>query len=193
MSTSNNNKTAERLPSSPLAPAERTTPSPLASTDNYLSYPSVQHNNNNYYYTSRDNSPHSQSPHHEGMRDQSLSLHPYSGRDSDSNELMTPMSATNNKTTKSSAISSNRSYNYHSNNSNNNYSQNSNNNTTLTNNNNNTASTISSPPSHPLHHQGSGGSIIYSFLTLIRGNRSRYVIGIITIANSMQSNRTKRY
>ena len=40
MSTSNNNKTAERPPSSPLAPAERMTPSPLASTDNYLSYPS---------------------------------------------------------------------------------------------------------------------------------------------------------
>jgi hypothetical protein len=39
--------------------------------------------------------PHSYSPHHKGMRDQSNSLHPYLGRDSDSNELMTPMSATN--------------------------------------------------------------------------------------------------
>ena len=44
--------------------------------------------------------PHSYS-HHEGMRDQSHTLHPYSGRDSDSNGLMTPMSATNNKTTSS--------------------------------------------------------------------------------------------
>jgi len=64
------------------------------------------------------------------MRDQSLSLRPYSGKDSDSYRLMTPMSATNNKTTKSSLISSNH----------NNYSS------------------ISSPPSHHLHHQGYRGA-----------------------------------
>ena len=130
MPTSNNNRTAERLPSRPLAPAERLPPRPLASNDNYLSSPSVQNNNNNNYYTPRTNSPHSHPPNHKGMRDQSLSLHPYSGRDSDSYGLMTPMSTTNNKTTKSSLISSN-----HNNNS-----------------------TISSPPSHHLHHQGYGGA-----------------------------------
>ena len=152
MSTSNNNKTAERPPSSPLATAEQMTPSLLAS--NKLLFSTPVHNHSNTYTPGVD-SPHSHPPHHEGMRDQSLSLHLYSGRDSDSNGSMTPMSAPNNKTTKSSLISSNQ----HSNNSNNNHSQNSNNNnTTLTSNNNNTASTISSPPSHPLHHQGSGGA-----------------------------------
>ena len=152
MSTSNNNKTAERPPSSPLATAERMTPSLLAS--NKLLFSTPVHNHSNTYTPGVD-SPHSHPPHHEGMRDQSLSLYPYSGRDSDSNGSMTPMSAPNNKTTKSSLISSN----HHSNNSNNHHSQNSNNNnTTLTSNNNNTASTISSPPSHPLHHQGSGGA-----------------------------------
>ena len=98
MPTSNNNRTAERLP-----------PRPLASNDNHLSSPSVQQYNNNYY-TPRVNSPHSHPPHHEFMRDQSLSLHPYSGRDSDSYRLMTPMSANNNKT-KSSSISLNHSNN----------------------------------------------------------------------------------
>ena len=94
--------------------------------------------------------PHSHPPHHEGMIDQSRSSQPYSGKDSDSNGLMTPTSATNNKTTMSSSISSNHSNNYYSYNSNNNHSQNSNNYyTTSTNNNNNTASTISSPTSHP--------------------------------------------
>ena len=95
--------------------------------------------------------PHSYSPHHEGMRDQSRSSHPYSGRNSDSNKVMTPMYATNNKTTTSSSISSNHCNKYYSSNSNNNHIQNSNNyNTTSTNNNNNkTASTISSPTSHP--------------------------------------------
>ena len=149
MSTSNNNKTAERPPSSPLATAERMTPSLLASHHLFLVH------NHSKTYTPGVDSPHSHPPHHKGMRDQSLSLHLYSGRDSDSNGSMTPMSAPNNKTTKSSLISSN----HHINNSNNNHSQNSNNNnTTLTSNNNNTASTISSPPSHPLHHQGSGGA-----------------------------------
>jgi hypothetical protein len=47
MPTSNNNRTAERLPSRLLAPAERLPPRPLASNDNYLSYPSVQNNYNN--------------------------------------------------------------------------------------------------------------------------------------------------
>ena len=151
MSTSNNNKTAERLPPSPLATAEQMTPSLLAS--NKLLFSTPVHNHSNTYTPGVD-SPHSHPPHHEGMRDQSLSSHPYSGRDSDPNGSMTPMSAPNNKTTKSSLISSN----HHSNNSNYIHSQNSNNNyTTSTNNNNHTASTISSPPSHPLHHQGSGG------------------------------------
>ena len=132
MPTSNNNRTAERLLSRPLAPAERLPPRPLASlNDKYLSYPSVQNKNNNYY-TPRVNSPHSHPPHHEGMRDQSLSLHPYSGRDSDSYGLMTPMSATNNKTTKSSS--------------------------SLILSNHNNYSSISSPPSHHLHHQGYGGA-----------------------------------
>jgi len=86
------------------------------------------------------------------MRDQSLSLHPYSGRDSDSYGLMTPMSANKDKTTKSSSISSNHSNkhsyisNHYSNNSdhNNNYSH--------------TTSMISSPQSHHLHHQGYRGA-----------------------------------
>jgi hypothetical protein len=89
-------------------------------------------------------------------------------------KLTTNTSTNNTKTTLDvyprriflSSISSNNSNNYHSNNSNNyrsnnsnnNHSQNSNNkNINLTNNNYNTASTISSTPSHPLHHQGSGG------------------------------------
>jgi len=114
MPTSNNNRTAERLPSRPLALAEWLPPGPLASNDNYLSYPLVQ-NNNNSYYTPRVNSPHSHPPHHKGMRDLSLSLHPYSGRDSDSYGLMTPMSANNNKTTKSSSILLNNHSNNHSN------------------------------------------------------------------------------
>ena len=86
--------------------------------------------------------PHSYSPHYEGMRDQSRSSHLYSGRNSGSNVLMTPMSATNNETT---SISSNHSNGYYSNNSNNSNNYN----TTSTNNNNNTALTISSPTSHP--------------------------------------------
>ena len=110
MPTSNNNRTAERLPSRPLAPAERLPPRPLASNDNHLSSPSVQNNNNNHY-TPRVNSPHSHPPHHKGMRDQSLSLHPYLGRDSDLYGLMTPTSANNNKT-KSPSISSNHSNNH---------------------------------------------------------------------------------
>jgi len=129
MPTSNNNRTAERLPSRPLAPAERLQSRPLALNDNHLSSPSVQQYNNNYY-TPRVNRPHSHPPHQEGMRDQSLSLRPYSGKDSDSYGLMTTMSATNNKTTKSSLKSSNH----------NNYLS------------------ISSPPSHHLHHQGYRGA-----------------------------------
>ena len=150
MPTSNNNRTAERLPSRPLAPAERLPPRPLASNDNYLSYPSVQNNYNNNN-TPRGNSPHSHPPHHEGMRDHSLSLHPYSGRNSDSYGSMTPMSANNNTTTKSSSISSNHS-NIYSNisNHNNNYSDSS-----ITY---HTTSTISSPQSHHRHHQGYGGA-----------------------------------
>ena len=169
MPTSNNNRTAERLPSRPLAPAERLPPRPLALNDNYLSYPSVHNNYNNNNNTPRGNSPHSHPPHHEGMRDQSLSLHPYSGRDSDSYGLMTPMSANNNnQTTKSSSISSNHSNNHsyisnhYSNNSNhnNNYSDSS-----ITYNN---TLTISSPQSHHLHHTPSGirRGIIYKFLPL---------------------------
>ena len=149
MPTSNNNRTAERLLSRPLAPAERLPPRPLASNDNHLSSPSVQNKNNNNN-TPRVNSPHSHPPHHEGMRDQSLSLHPYSGRDSDSYGLMTPMSANNNKT-KSSSISSNHS---------NIYSNISNHNDSYSNsiNNYHTTSTISSPQSHHRHHQGYGGA-----------------------------------
>ena len=149
------------------------TPSPLASTDNYLSYPSdsemftiimskmatrddlntllntLKNDINNNNYTSRDNSPHSHPPHHEGMRDQS------------------------------SLISSN----HHSNNCYNNHSQNSNNNnTTSTSNNNNTASTISSPPSHPLHHQGSGGaSSTYSSHSI---NYEKYIDDILAFSPS---------
>ena len=151
MPTSNNNRTAERLPSRPLAPAERLPPRPLASNDNYLSYPSVQNNYNNNN-TPRGNSPHSHPPHHEGMRDQSLSLHPYSGRDSDSYGLMTPMSATNHTTTKSSLISSNH----------NNYSS------------------ISSPPSHHLHHQGYGGATS-TFSSHSINNMEEYVESILAL------------
>ena len=152
MPTSNNNRTAERLPSRPLAPAERLPPRPLALNDNYLSYPSV-HNNYNNNNTPRGNSPYSHPPHHEGMRDQSPSLHPYSGRDSDSYGLMTPMSTTNNKTTKSSLISSN-----HNNNS-----------------------TISSPPSHHLQHQGYGGATS-TFSSHSINNMEEYVGSILALS-----------
>jgi hypothetical protein len=160
MPTSNNNRTAERLPPRPLAPAERLQSCPLASNDNHLSSPSVQQYNNNYY-TPRVNSPHSHPPHHEGMSDQSLSLHPYSGRDSDSYGLMTPMSANNNKT-KSSSISSNHSNNHsyisnhYSNNSDHNYNYS------------HTTSTISSPQSQipPSTPSGIQRGIIYKFLPL---------------------------
>jgi len=146
--------TAGRLPSRPLAPAERLPPRPLASNDNYLSYPSVQNNDNNNY-TPRVHSSHSHPPHHKRMRDLSLSLHPYSGRDNDSYGLMTPMSANNNKTAKSPTISSNHS-NIYSNisNHNDNYSDSSINY--------HTTSTISSPQPHHYtirdtegHHQQS--------------------------------------
>ena len=68
MSTSNNNKTAERLPPSPLATAEQMTPSLLAS--NKLLFSTPVHNHSNTYTPGVD-SPHSHPPHHEGMRDQS--------------------------------------------------------------------------------------------------------------------------
>jgi hypothetical protein len=150
MPTSNNNRTAERLQSRPLAPAERLPPRPLASNDNHLSSPSMQNYNNNNN-TPRVNSPHSHPPHHEGMRDHSLSSHPYTVRNSDSYGSMTPMSANNNTTTKSSSISSNHS---------NIYSNISNHNDSYSNsiNNYHTTSTISSPQSHHRHHQGCGGA-----------------------------------
>jgi hypothetical protein len=155
MPTSNNNRTAERLPPRPLATAERLQSRPLALNDNYLSSPLVHGNNNNY--TPRVNSPHSHPPHHKGMRELSLSLHPYSGRDSDSYRLRTPTSANYNKT-KSSSISSNHSNNHsyisnhYSNISNHNKNYNDSSITYIT------TSTISSPQSHHLHHQGYGGA-----------------------------------
>jgi hypothetical protein len=128
MPTSNINRTAERLPLRPLAPAEQLQSRPLALNDSHLSSPSVQQYNN---YTPRVEVSHSHPPHHEERRGQSPSLHPYSGEDSDSYGLMTPISATtSNKTTKSSSTLSNH----------NNYLS------------------ISSPPSHHLHHQGYGGA-----------------------------------